>query len=176
MLSDFDWADRMAIPLPFIQAVGSPDAAAFMSALTAWRWTAPQINRSLWFNKVIVLRAPPPAITQRGPQDQNRSAFFDALLHKYSNLYRSNGTAADPLALARHPWTLTPREFQKNYEEITSGDVPDAAIDERRSMSAKYGLIAAAPSLSRRNSEICLHPLPPAYLCLLVSVLVLLAL
>ena len=148
MLSDYDWADRMAIPVPFIQAVGRPDAPAFMAAFTAWRWSAPLINRKAWLHKVWTNRIHPQPVgtVNTAPNNPRRAAFFDELLRKCNNLYGGSDTAADPLALARHPWTLTPKEFEKNYQEITGGDLPDAAIDERRSMSVRTTLIDAFPT------------------------------
>jgi hypothetical protein len=101
MLSNLDWADRMAIPLPFVQAVGQPDGPAFMTALASWRWTAPKIDTDLWFRKMVTLRAPPLTVGQFDASSTAKSAFYDALLHKCLNLYGGSGRAADPLALAR---------------------------------------------------------------------------
>ena len=131
MLSDLDRADRLAIPLPFVQAVGQPDGPAFMTALISWRSTAPKIDRDLWFRKMVTLRAPPLTIGQRSASGTAKSAFYDALLQKCLNLYGGSGRAADPLALARHPWTLTTHEFASAFQAVTGGDLPSTVPDER---------------------------------------------
>ena len=117
-----------------------------MTALASWRWTAPKIDTDLWFRKMVTLRAPPLTVGQFDASSTAKSAFYDALLHKCLNLYGGSGRAADPLALARHPWTLTTHEFASAFQAITGGDLPSTVPDERRSMSLRYGLIAAAPS------------------------------
>ena len=141
MLSDFDWADRMAIPVTFIQAAGQPTAAAFMQTLVNWRIGG--INRDTWLRKVAIGTGHPVAFGDRRPVAtmQNEAAFYNALRHKCINLYGGTGTDADPLALARHPWTLTAQEFADTYDNLTKEKLPDLPDDRARygAMATLYG-------------------------------------
>ena len=146
MLTDHDRADRMAMPLPFIQAIGQPEAAAFMAAFVAWRLPAP-LDRDQWLRKVMTLRLPTPLrVGAWSAADNRRAGFFDAMFSKCMNLYGGSGTNADPLALARHPWTLTAKEFEKNYQALLNEDLPKAVDDDRGIWSVTATLLGAVPS------------------------------
>ena len=148
MLSDMEWADRMAIPVTYISAVGAPDAAAFMTTLTMWRFDK-FVNRDEWFRKVIVLRMPELSLPDRlkSGSGNTKCAFFDSLLHKCLNIYGGTSMAADPLALIRHPWSLSAYEFKESYEAIVKQKLPDGVPDDRDRHAAALSLLGSAPAL-----------------------------
>ena len=139
-LQNWEWALRVGIPPNYLDQTSSPpQAISYIGQLILWRWEElmPAKKKTDWQHDV----------SRFGSGKSADKVFWRELSQKKVGLYGySVSTSADPIALARHPWSLKKNEFDSALSSVQDGNVPTIP-DDREHVSAVLAIISGVSAV-----------------------------
>ena len=140
---NWEWAVRVGISPNYLHQTWSPEIGiSYIRQPILWRWEEVMtVKRKIDWQWQAYRFA---SGRVHGPQP----LFWRELLHKKIGLFGyHNDISADPIALARHPWSLKKHEFEAAFSAVEDGNVPTVP-DDRAHVSAVLTAIGGMAALA----------------------------